>query len=341
MFVLESEEDAKKMAALHATDKKELMFTTYSFTHKQHYSSDAIYQALHMWENLRRIKRLKNAIIITYDVHSCQVLWENGIPCFLDRLLPQPSELPGQYGTDVPHWYQKYAWALKFLEWGYHVTFFETDMYFSEDPLPYRNATYDLEGLSDWRQASLPSPKERYTHPCNVYHMQKGNNGDNFLEWGAANPKDIRHQAHVNPCMSTGFWFIEPTEPAKDFLESFIDLMLHWRDWQTDQRLWNEVIMAFLIGQNDHRQLRFRLLDDSRFSNFEVVRWRQEQKLVIRPVMMHAGAMGGRDKEPYMREHGYWLAESWEKTAAADHITFLLKSIDRTLPTFNRDHLDG
>jgi len=29
MFVLESEEAAKKMAALHATDKKELMFTTY------------------------------------------------------------------------------------------------------------------------------------------------------------------------------------------------------------------------------------------------------------------------------------------------------------------------
>jgi len=22
--------------------------------------------------------------------------------------------------------YQKYAWALKFIEWGYHATFFET-----------------------------------------------------------------------------------------------------------------------------------------------------------------------------------------------------------------------
>jgi len=119
-----------------------------SFTHRQEYSPDAIYQALHMWENLRRIGRLSNAIIISvsrhaywwnhsrnwgatackvlvtpqsassishrgvcpsmvlgshliwndpmqYDVHSCQVLWENGIPCFLDRYLPQPDELPG------------------------------------------------------------------------------------------------------------------------------------------------------------------------------------------------------------------------------------------------------
>lgn len=32
----------------------------------------------------------------------------------------------GQYGSSVPHWYQKYAWGLKFLQWGYSVAFFET-----------------------------------------------------------------------------------------------------------------------------------------------------------------------------------------------------------------------
>lgn len=139
--------------------------------------------------------------------------------------------------------------------------------------------------------------------------------------------------------MSTGFWFVEPTPPAKEFLGSFIDLMLHWRDWQTDQRLWNEVIMAFLIGQPDHRQLRFSLLDVSKFSNFEVARWREEQKLASKPVMMHAGAMRGGEKEPYMREHGYWLADEWDRFGALDHITFLLQSFNRTLPTFNRAHL--
>ena len=83
------------MAALHATSAREIMFTTYSFTHRSQYTYDAIHQARHVWECLREIGRLSNAIMLTYDVHSCQVMWEHGIPCFLDRYLPQPNELPG------------------------------------------------------------------------------------------------------------------------------------------------------------------------------------------------------------------------------------------------------
>ena len=39
---------------------------------------------------------------------------------------PMCSALVGQYGTAVPHWYQKYAWGLKFMQWGYTCNFFET-----------------------------------------------------------------------------------------------------------------------------------------------------------------------------------------------------------------------
>ena len=95
VFVIRTEEDARQMAELHATGWKELMFTTYSFTHNGMYSYDAVNQARHVWESLRGIDRLKNALIISYDTHSCQVLWEHGIPCFLDRYLPQPRDLPG------------------------------------------------------------------------------------------------------------------------------------------------------------------------------------------------------------------------------------------------------
>jgi len=69
------------------------------------------------------------------------------------------------------------------------------------------------------------------------------------------------------------------------------------------------------------------------------VRWKKEQKLEVQPVMMHAGSMTGHEKEPYMREHGYWMAEKWDKFGAIDHIIFLLQSFNRTLPTFNRAHL--
>ena len=40
--------------------------------------------------------------------------------------------------------------------------------------------------------------------------------------------------------MSTGYWFASPKQPVIEFFDAFIDLMLHWRDWQTDQLLWNE-----------------------------------------------------------------------------------------------------
>ena len=79
----------------------------------------------------------------------------------------------GQYGKEVPHWYSKYSWALKFLEWGYTAVFVELDMVFLKDPLPFFNKeVYDFQGLSDWRVAEVPDPKVCLAHiaivPCNM-----------------------------------------------------------------------------------------------------------------------------------------------------------------------------
>jgi len=38
-------------------------------------------------------------------------------------------------------------------------------MIFMEDPFPYRNTTYDLEGLSDWHKAELPNAKVSFLNP--------------------------------------------------------------------------------------------------------------------------------------------------------------------------------
>lgn len=148
---METEADARKMAELHATPKGELLFTTFQFSHKGVYNKENIHSVRHMWENLREVGILNHTIVISYHAPSCQVMWEHGIPCFLDRHLPQPESLPGpvdlptltdysltspftcsergrpagQYKTDVPHWYQKYAWALKFIEMGYVTVFIE------------------------------------------------------------------------------------------------------------------------------------------------------------------------------------------------------------------------
>lgn len=66
---------------------------------------------------------------------------------------------------------------------------------------------------------------------------------DNYLEWGPNDPNNVRSQTAISPCMSTGFWFANPSPPIMEFFEGFIDLMLHWRNSQTDQRLWNEATL--------------------------------------------------------------------------------------------------
>ena len=57
------------------------------------------------------------------------------------------------------------------------------------------------------------------------------------------------------------------------------------------------------------------------------------------PVMLHGGGMSGKDKEPYMRSHGYWKAEKWQGTAAKQHIAALSKRFERKLPKFGLAHL--
>ena len=59
----------------------------------------------------------------------------------------------------MPHYYAKFAWALRFTEWGYVTVFIEADQYFFADPLPHYNSFNDLEGLSDWREVVVPGPK--------------------------------------------------------------------------------------------------------------------------------------------------------------------------------------
>ena len=64
---------------------------------------------------------------------------------------------------------------------------------------------------------------------------------DQILQWGPSDDKDPRQTYHVNPCVSTGFWFSQPTEPAKRYLQDFIEIAVYSKTEETDQIVWNEV----------------------------------------------------------------------------------------------------
>lgn len=94
MFVIETEADARRVANLHATPSGALRFTTLSFTHRGRYTW-GVGAARHMWQNLQELDSIGSTLLISYDLHTCQVLIENGIPCFVDRWLSQPKTLKG------------------------------------------------------------------------------------------------------------------------------------------------------------------------------------------------------------------------------------------------------
>ena len=49
----------------------------------------------------------------------------------------------------------------------------------------------------------------------------------------------------MNPCMSTGFWYIQPTSASEEFFMDYIDLIMGPRNTNIDQIVWNEVRQSF------------------------------------------------------------------------------------------------
>ena len=94
-FIIRTEEEAKRVLAACATEKNQIMYTT-SWNHGSNFSMDSLEKVLHIWESLRSVGRVQNAVLFTYEMETCKVLWAKGIVCLVDRLQTQPSELPGR-----------------------------------------------------------------------------------------------------------------------------------------------------------------------------------------------------------------------------------------------------
>lgn len=74
---------------------------------------------------------------------------------------------------------------------------------------------------------------------------------DQTLDWGPSNPDDPRQTKHVNPCMSTGFWFVQPTEAAKRFMRDFIQIAVYELTEEVDQIVWNEVSLYWSLSESE------------------------------------------------------------------------------------------
>ncbi|KAK9862552.1 hypothetical protein WJX84_007499, partial [Apatococcus fuscideae] len=167
-------ENYSSAATLLATPHKEIILTALSFTHK---GEQHIQQQLDFVKNfalhLHRLGLLEHTLILSYDNETCRVMQQHaGILCFVDRTAPPPEDLPGQYKTDVPSWFQKYWHAHALNQLNLTVLFMDTDVAVFQDPFLFHDKSFDVEGLSDWNWLEeAPSTQDITLHGCGVYRM--------------------------------------------------------------------------------------------------------------------------------------------------------------------------
>ncbi|KAK9816940.1 hypothetical protein WJX72_007222 [[Myrmecia] bisecta] len=228
----------RRVMEMIATPGRQIIYTTFVMDGEQRQLQET---RNFMWW-LKKIGLMNNTIIISYDAPSCDLLAENGLPCWIDRAAPPVDMLKGQYRDRVPGWYQKYWWALKLAEANFTAMFTDNDAAIMRDPWPLHDTSYDIEGLSDFNWLPTPpNPKDMLLGACLIYRM--GHNPDQaanqwLMKGGDTDPE--KSTAHTNPCQSTGLWFAEPRDPTKRFFRDFLVWIQEVRLDQWDQAAWNE-----------------------------------------------------------------------------------------------------
>ncbi|KAK9867440.1 hypothetical protein WJX84_006632 [Apatococcus fuscideae] len=273
------------MVNLVGADEKLIILTTLSIHYRGSDHPDS--QLDHMRNfafHLEKAQRLRNTLTVSYDAETCLLLQSAGIPCFVDRVAPQPDQLPGRLHTETGH-FAKYWHALALLKLGITVFFSDSDAALLQDPFLHQDKRFDIEGLSDWNWiAELPSASDMSEHPCPIYVSKKDRavHGGQALSgnWGFSDG-DLSVQSYMSPCQSTGAWFASPTPSAILFLEDLLERMTVSHPEQWDQAAWNEVIIAHLFGAGDRPPLVYRLMPVDKFSNLDTHTKRVQQGLPV------------------------------------------------------------
>ena len=129
-------------------------------------------------------------------------------------------------------------------------------------------------------------------------------------------PRQVRKLYAMNPCQSTGTWYLQPTAAARAFMRAMARRVLH-EPHHWDQTAWNEVILPFIWGNGeDAPQLRYRLLPHRSYANANVVDRRREEGLPLDLVVLHSGYLHGQEKVKGEGGRGFcsFLWFGWPKT---------------------------
>ena len=117
---------------------------------------------------------LRHVLLLTTDEPTWQSVHARGLPIYLDRVFPRhPAYIDSvKVGLSYNREFdvQKHWWGMRLVELGFRAMYSDSDSAFLQYPLaPFREAEWDVQGLSDWFEADqLPTGAAANRH-CNLY----------------------------------------------------------------------------------------------------------------------------------------------------------------------------
>jgi hypothetical protein len=264
--------------------RRAIIFTTLRFDRSGCRSSECEDGVLGMvasfCSHLSKHGLLRHTMLITTAEDTWQMLNERGLPVYLDRAFPgreayaRHPKLPDTPNREFD--VQKHWWGWKISSMGYRVVYLDSDAAVMGDLLsPFNHPfKYDVQGLTDWQDLDHPELDRAYTlaMPCAIYRLKsvdgQPRESAHWIEsWSIPDTQLSTHPLVPNPCQSTGLWYLRPTKPAIEFMETLVERILYHRIEEWEQTAWNDVLVHFLWGAGDHEPLKYRALPQSQFAN--------------------------------------------------------------------------
>lgn len=302
-------ENYAKVAARVASSEGQIVLTTLSFASL---SGPRLQDHIEMTQNfamhLQEVGRLENTLILSQDFGTCEALEATGVPCLIDRASPSPASLPEQYANSA-HLLTKFWHAAELTLLSLEVLFIDNDVVTLKDPFQSHDRSFDIEGLSDWLGADLPTHKQVTLGSCGRYKivLDPSVKGGQYLSGsGGAETNLMRY---VHPCQSTGLWFVQPSVASRRFLKDMLDWLIVEHPTQWEQSAFNEIIVANLMGLGKEPGLRYRLLPTEMAMNIYGLESDLEKRHDL--VMLHAGGLEGNGKIAGLKRHSEWRPSEW------------------------------
>eukprot|EP00192_Tetraselmis_astigmatica_P024428 CAMPEP_0117677760 /NCGR_PEP_ID=MMETSP0804-20121206/16915_1 /TAXON_ID=1074897 /ORGANISM="Tetraselmis astigmatica, Strain CCMP880" /LENGTH=177 /DNA_ID=CAMNT_0005487061 /DNA_START=361 /DNA_END=894 /DNA_ORIENTATION=+ len=133
------------------------------------------------------------------------------------------------------------------------------------------------------------------------------------------------------PCMSTAMFYATAHPSTQALLDGMVTTVTrHPEQWE--MRLFQEVVLSYVVGEGDSPVLKFRILGLRRYPSFQAYVLRQKAHLPVEPLVISMGSVSPGERHDAMVKLGKWRPHHWDhgsvgRVRAADRLTSKLQDL--------------